>query len=492
MKRLLLLLILFSVVAHAQYTTPNNGESITLSDLLLVEPAIITLSDTDEYTLTSDLIISANDTLLIDQPTTLYINPEILVTIFGTWISSSPDAEAPILITAQDVNNPHEGFRFEEGSDSYFNLTNFEYGGGLRVLSTNFRMSNCAVKYQFAGQATASAISFSRGAPEITNSYFFQNDLPAISSGANQSVAIKFIGNTLEYNGQTNSNRPQINMSPSGANDTIVIENNIILGDRTLSNVGGIAVSNFFGSTNHVIIKNNQITDNRYGLTLVGAVDYAEVDNNIIEFNNTQGNPNLGGSGINLNASGSSISQNIYVKNNIISNNLWGITMQGTAYANLGDGTELSPGGNIFSDNGFEGVVYALYNNTPNDIFAQGNCWIAGQESTEEEVAEVITDQSDIAGLGLVDYANYGCNLSVGDIALSPSVQLYPNPAKNFIVLDVHENGHVEFYNQLGQIVHKVNLTSGKNEIQIQLNSGLYYLKITTSSKPLLKKLLIK
>ncbi len=490
MKRNLLFILLFSVFAQAQYTTPNTGETFTLSNLLLVEPAIVILSDTGEYSLISDLNISSSDTFLIDESITLKISPNVLITIEGNWTTSTEGEN--ILITADDPENPHEGFRFEEGSISNFSKTNFEYGGGFKVLSTDFNMDYCLVKYQTAGASTGAAISFSRGVPVISNTYFYQNQLPAISSGANQSVAVQFIGNTLDANGLSNQNRPQINLGPSGSEGSILIEDNIIVGDRNMDNVGGIAISNFFGSVNNVVIKNNQITDNRYGLTLVGPVSLADIDENTISDNNTQGNPNLGGSGINLNASGETISQSIYIRNNYISNNLWGITMQGNSYANLGDGSELSPGGNTFSENGFDGVVYAFYNNTPNDIMAQGNCWIAGQESSEDEVAEVITDQSDISNLGLVDYSNFTCNLSTTDLVASAEAKLYPNPAKDFVILEIEENAYVEFYNSLGQLVLNQKLTAGKNEIKLKLSSGAYFLKINFKNATSLEKLWIK
>lgn len=491
MKRNLLFIWLFCVFAQAQYTTPNNGQSFNLDELAQIENSGVSLIESGLYNLSQDLIIAANDTLLINDELIWQINSDILVTVEGSFITSSTP-ESPIYITAQDAGFPNAGFRFEEGSIINLSNTIFEYGGGLRVLTEDFDMNYCEVKFQVAGASTGAAVSFSRGNPVISNTYFYQNQLPAISSGANQSVAIQFIGNTLESNGLSNQNRPQINLGPSGSEDSILIEDNIITGDRNMDNVGGIAISNFFGSVNNVVIKNNQITDNRYGLTLVGPVILAEIDGNTISDNNSQGNPNLGGSGINLNASGETISQSIYIKNNYISNNLWGITMQGNAYANLGDGTELSPGGNTFSENGFDGDVYALYNNTPNDIMAQGNCWIAGAESTEGEVAEVITDQSDIASLGLVDYSNFTCNLSTNEFVISKKPKLYPNPAKDLIILEVESSGSVEFYNSLGQLVLNTKLEADKNEIKLNLSSGTYFLKINSKNSTSLEKLLIK
>lgn len=493
MKNFLLLLFFGFTFLQAQYTTPGDGSTVTLSDLILVEPAVVVLSGTDEYTLNADLTISATDTFLIDESVVLKINPDILITVFGNFItqSSGPDAE-PLLITAQDQASPYNGFRFEEGSLISLNNTIFEYGGGMRVLTEQFFMNQCTVRFMSEGQATGGALSFSGGRPMIEYSHFYMNDLPAIASGANQTVSARIFNNTFEMNGQANENRPQINLSASGAQDSIYIENNIITGDRSREMVGGIAIANFFGSPNNVVIRGNTITDNRYGLALMGANNYALIDDNVIENNNSQNEPMQGGSGINLYSTGDAVNTNTIISNNLISGNLWGITLQGNAWANMGDGTEQSTGGNIFSDNGNNGAVYALYNNTANHISAQNNCWISGQESTAEQVEDVIFHQPDQMSLGLVDFTGFNCNLAVNDVEQSNDVSIYPNPAKDLVNIISEESGTFEIYNSAGQSVSKQAITAGENRISLNLKSGMYFMKINTSGKTIHKKLLIK
>ena len=55
----------------------------------------------------------------------------------------------------------------------------------------------------------------------------------------------------------------------------------------------------------------------------------------------------------------------------------------------MGDGVG-NPGGNIFADNGNNGEIYALYNNSSFPIMALHNCWIEGQLSTTDDVEDVI------------------------------------------------------------------------------------------------------
>src|SRR5690625_2859547 len=132
-------------------------------------------------------------------------------------------------------------------------------------------------------------------------------------------------------------------MGPTGAaTDTIKIINNTIIGDRDKTRVGGISVAALIGGNVNAIIHDNTIIDNRYGLTIAGPNVWAEIKGNLIEDNDTEGQPMLGGSGINL------LTQNptkydVFITENQIRRNLWGITMQYDAMANLGD-DENNPG----------------------------------------------------------------------------------------------------------------------------------------------------
>lgn len=486
MKNILLFTLLSFSFLQAQYTTPNQGETYTLANLANIQDSGVSLVADNTYQIFTDLTISQNDTFLINETTTLYIDEDVLITVFGTFYTFTTNDD--ILISHASAGLPYAGFRLEEGANISLSNTTFEYGGGFKILTENFQMNECTVRYMVEGAATGAALSFSRGNPSITGSTFYMNDLPAIASGANQTVAAKIINNTIEMNGQANENRPQINLSASGTQDTIVIRNNSIIGDRTKELVGGIAIANFYGNDNHVRIQDNTIRDNRYGLTLYGSCDSALVNDNLIEDNNSQDNPMQGGSGINLYSNGS----NTIIRDNQINNNLWGITLQGTASANLGDGSEESPGRNSFSENGNDGILYALYNNTANNISAQNNCWIAGQESTADEVENVIFHQVDDSSLGWVDFSNFSCNMAVDDMIFENEITMYPNPAKDFVFIKLTEKADVEFYNEEGKCLLKQSLLSGENIIQLNIPQGMYFVKIQKGKQVFTKKLFIK
>ncbi|WP_339611512.1 hypothetical protein, partial [uncultured Planktosalinus sp.] len=369
MKKISTFLFLLAITASfAQYTTPDTGVDWTLDDLATASPGTVAVSGS-VYTLLEDLTIAESDILRIDTNLTLEIEADVLITVFGEFNVSAEE----VLITAVDSEFPYEGFRFEEFSVIDIQNATIEYGGGLRVLTETFTLNNATLQSNVGGVSTGAVVSMSRGIPVITNNTFMFNETPALSSGANNQVSAIISGNYIEGNNQANENRPQINMGATRVNDTLKILNNTIIGDVTMDQAGGIAVANLVGGTLRAIIEGNTITNNRYGITLIGNDTYGFIKNNVIEDNNTQGNPNLGGSGINLNAPAGGMI--VDITENEIRRNLWGITIQGEVDANLGDDLD-NPGMNVFSENENGGVTYALYNNGPNTISAMNNCWV--------------------------------------------------------------------------------------------------------------------
>src|SRR5690554_3158300 len=235
MKRMGLLFLCLVVYNQlvAQYTTPGTGVDWTLDDIAAASPTTLTLSG-DTYTLHEDLIIASPDIVRIDTNLTWLIEADLRITVFGSFLVTG---EA-VTIRAADSEQPFDGFRFEEFSEILIQNTLLEYGGGLQVLTENFTLDNSTVRYQHSGTATGGAIALSRGMPVLTNNTISFNDNPAISSAANASVSPLISGNHIEANNQTNNNRPQINLGPTRASDTLKINNNTLIGDRDLMMAG--------------------------------------------------------------------------------------------------------------------------------------------------------------------------------------------------------------------------------------------------------------
>ena len=131
---------------------------------------------------------------------------------------------------------------------------------------------------------------------------------------------------------------------------------------------------------------------------------------NVIRNNNTEVNPMNGGSGINI--YDPYMIQTTRIEDNWIEGNLWGITVVGGAVVNIGktdDPTaeDYNPGNNTFYNNGFDGNVYDLYNNSTNTVYAQGNFWKTAMTQDESGIENVIFHKNDDASLGEVIFNNW-------------------------------------------------------------------------------------
>lgn len=475
---------------YAQFTSPGTGITYNLSSLAVAAPGTV-INNTSDFQFLKDVTISKGDKLIIDENTTVKMNKDVTLFINGEYKSNMNN----LLITASVVGEPYKGIRFDDDAVVNIKNTTIERGGGIRVNSSNFIMDNCIVRYNVSGLVTGGAIVFGGGiSPIVKNSQFIENDLPALASGANIIVSATFDNNYFYGNNKSNGNRPQINMGPGGTAGINII-NNTIIGDRSLTMTGGLAVAALFADPNKFVIENNIIKDNRYGITISGATSKGILSKNTIENNNTQNNPSLGGSGINFTGSGTTYTMDVKVSENIVRGNLWGVTLQGTSQANFGSdqvGKE-NIGKNIFKNNGNGGTISALYNNTPNNLEAKFNCWREGELSTLAMVKEVITDKVNNPSYGTVNYTPFDCaeNMAVNDIKNLKS-SIYPNPSNGQFTLDTEKSGNIVVTDLSGKLVHSSIVEKGKNQLKLNLQSGTYILLYQSEGQKSTSKIIIK
>lgn len=480
-----------SLCGQAQITTPGTGVNWNLDSLVQYFPQSIN-GGNGVYLLSDSLEISSADTLEATFDS-LYIGQNQLVGISGTLIMDLGNNRG--VITSVDTALPYAGFRFEDGSYGFFQNIEFNGGGGIRVLTEVFEMHNCTVKKMTDIASTGAAISFSRGIPVVMNSIFLDNELPAFSSGANSEVAPVLKYNWLENNCTQNSNRPQINLGPSGQGDTTRIVGNTVIGNPNSTNVGGIAVSSLLSIQCAAIIDSNEVRYNRYGIALTGSNIYALVRYNEIDSNNTQGDPMLGGSGVNMNSAGGN--NHAILSHNSITGNLWGITVIGQATINLGDtlSGSFNEGMNRFSNNQNNGQVYALYNNTSLNIQALNNCWET-DTATGLTAEDVIFHQPDDNSLGLVSFDPVMPCFPQDTISVenfeSITWNIYPNPAHKIFNIESPSSGDYKVFNLTGKCVLSGILEKGINQIELEIESGLYLVYFQNDKQQGYKRLIIQ
>lgn len=486
-KTLLITLFLFFGLSTAwsQWTSPGDGTTFTLRDLLEVTNGCVTYVDTlDAYLLHADLTIAPNDRLTVvtaDSQTALtdaigiFTAGDNQITIQGSV--HIDNGTIPVYFTPL-TENDHLRFRFENTSQpSCFSNTRFTYLSGIEIIESEVVFQQCLFQ-NFDMLYTSGAVTYMNCDPVFTDCIFQGNYGSAISSGVNVTGSPQITRCEFRYNVQSKENRPQLNLGPGG-NDTIRIIDSRVVG--LYPPVGAISIADLMqvGATK-VLLKGNFIADNRYGYNQQGyTIDALIVDNEIV-CNQIEENPMNGGSGISI--YGASPECKATLRHNLIKSNIWGITVISQAVVDMGTADDY--GYNMIFDNhnNSSGTdqEYALYVNGLNDVTAIGNYWGGDTEAFAESVIYHRPDLGEAYGL-----VTYEPILPVNSWSVVESgtamTTLYPNPTTGLVTLHVDKvEGFVfEVFNTMGQRVMNGHVIG--QEIVIDLGSfskGIYLVSI--------------
>ncbi|MFA5405267.1 MAG: right-handed parallel beta-helix repeat-containing protein [Ignavibacteria bacterium] len=506
------LLFMFQQV-FAIYTTPGTGRNWNLDSLVTNSGGHITFSS-GIYYINDTLIVSQSDTLKIFNNATVKLGNLSFINIYGTLLVNPPDS---VKFTAIDTSQKHIGIRLDSLADaSVLKKLIFEYGNSIYAFNCNMMIDSCTIRYNtnYASGMQSGAIALYKSDVTITNCKIYRNRRAAVVSGANIASSPTIINNLIYENDVENGNYPQINLGAASSNP-VIIRNNTIIGLSPMS--GGISFLPI-GSVPSLIIENNIIKKNRYGIALQNVNINAYINNNIIDSNTAQGLPLLGGSGINI--YGDSTIKVIATRN-IIRWNLWGVTVQGSATK------PLKPNfGNLSntdtSDNGYNKIYYNSHNDTTFDFYynitttdtmrAENNYWgTTNADSIEAHVWHKI----DFSTLGFVDYNPFRIvtgtehnNISIqNDFKLFDAYPNPFNPSTNIKYQIVNsENGKwkmgnslviLKIYNIIGkEIATLVNEKQSPGIYEINwdasnYSSGIYFYRITAGGFTDTKKLIL-
>jgi hypothetical protein len=397
---------LYVFSANANYTTPGTGIKYSLTNLVALSGGNVTY--TDAYFVNDTITISLNDTLSITTDAILKFAVGSFFEISGTIIVNPPTG---VLFTAQNTATGYLGMRLNTSVASTFKKLTFEYAVSFRLSDCSPTIDSCTFQYNNNNASTTfgnGAIALFRSNPVITNSKFLNNQRAAIQGGANIANAPKIINCLFMDNNTTNQNVPQINLGASGVDTVKIINNQILRASNRSGGIGFLPIGDV-----RAVIWGNVIKNNRYGITFNGGSNInSAVSYNVIDSNNTEGNPITGGSGISFSGGSSTSHQNSIVTGNYIRGNLWGITISpggtGGAKPNLGNllNSDTTDDGKnrIYGNTNATTPFIDFYNNNVDEIMAQGNYWGADDEPTIEAR---IFHRPDNAALGLVNFSNY-------------------------------------------------------------------------------------
>ena len=405
MKKLItsLLLTVLCTTAFAQFTTAGNGTTYNIHTLAGIDGTGIVACEVSEnvpptYQLTQSITIANGDKFVMDNGIDLFFNKDVTLTIEGEADFNLTNGSS--FDSATDYEEPlNAAVRIAGTTTTQFNKCTF-YEVGLQLMSEGATHVNRCSFYCHDGSSAAALYFISAGAAStIENCYFEWCAKAAIGSAANASQPLTIKNCTFEMNSAANNNVPQINIT---AANPLTIEGCVINGNSVNNMVGGIGISNFAGFDADITISNCDIRNNRYGIGLVGPAANIRIKDCTLVNNCYETNPMNGGSGISLYDPYQQTKA--VISGNHIEGSLWGVTIIGCKDVNLGcleEGENYNPGGNVFIDNGNNGELYDLYNNSTLTVYAQNNTWNVS-EQTEEQIESVIFHKHDNASLGEV------------------------------------------------------------------------------------------
>lgn len=489
MKKTFTLLLAATAVATATagYVSDGSKKVYTFESLSKIDTSGVKKVG-NAYVVNEAISIAEGDTLRLQSGDVVKLADGVQVSIDG-YADLAPSDTATVTRSADDALP--KGFRiYGDNASAVLKNVTFEYAGvAFGSDNGNLKADNCTFSYYNGKQVSAAALAFSRSSTgnEVKNCRFIESTTGAIGNGANVPVGIVIKDNYLYHNNTGNSNRPQINLTCAGSSEAYNVEitgNKVIGGQYT--KVGGIGVSNMLNLAHNckVVIKDNDVQDNRYGVTVIGSVDVRIEDNKLIN-NKYETNANNGGSGISIYSNAAET----YVKGNVIDGNLWGVTLIGSSknmnFGKVGDknAADYNPGENVFRNNGNGGVLYDLYNNTAETVYAQGNVWnVATQDSVSIET--VVFHKADNASLGQVIFMPAGNATGVEGVNVKSAAPVY-SPAIQAVVLP--EAQQVAVYTIAGSLVAASQGQVSALSVE-DLAPGVYVARTATQSLKFIKK----
>lgn len=405
----LVALMTMSVFAE-DYTTAGDGTTWTLTKLSETAGSGVT-KDESKFTMANTVVISKNDRFELEPSITVLMGTNVNLEIEGTAKLDVPAGQRVLFTRSEEGVNPGSLYLKRDDEVSKVANIDFEYAGlknfgekGLEVDSCTFR------NHVYTPGNGSSAINMAGSGAEfvVRNCIFEKCERSAVGGASNAPVPVLLENCQFLDNGTNNRNYPQVNLT---AATQVTIRQCVVIGNREKMRVGGIVVSNLTGSAKnaHLLIENCYVQDCSYGIS-VYSDQTAIVRNNVLLNNNCIANANQGGSG--LNVTDVSGTQNTQFMGNVVIGSLWGATVIGGKNINFGrvdvaeSDPDYNPGQNVFlnNGNGEPYVLYDLYNNSANTVYAQNNFWLSKASFNPDDIEECIFDKKDQETLGEVIY----------------------------------------------------------------------------------------
>lgn len=407
--------------------TAGDGTTYTLDMLAAMDGSGVEKWVDDEdgevtYMMLANDTIAAGDKFVMEDDVTVMFDDDVVFVIEGD--ADFKLEQGSIFDSAYDdadyVKPVGIKVMSEEAQVEFQNCT--FYFVGLRGMSSKgLKVTDCHFFYNNGAIGQGALTLGNDLAPfEVRDCSFEFNSKAAIAGAANYRNPLLIENCYFNANGQANGNTPQLNLTVASQ---VTVKGCTIEGDPECNMVGAIVVANLLGFTDELntLIEDCTISDCRFGIATY-LWQNAVIRNNTLVNNCHESNPMNGGSGINV--YDPYYQQITRIEGNHIEGSLWGITLVGGGNANLGrtnvdeSDPDYNPGNNTFVNNGNSGLLYDLYNNSTNTVYAQGNTWNVS-EQTEEEIETVVFHKHDNPSLGQVIFMPAATTTGVNTVKMN-------------------------------------------------------------------------
>ena len=177
-------MVCFTSMLNAQWTSPGNGTTYTMSELVNVTDGVVTF-DAINYHVHADLTISQNDVLKIDNGFQKIYVENALITINGSMICENANR-------VSIMGDPYFSMKFENATNCELKKMYFSDGSGIKLIESEVHFDDVKFVY-FNTDYCHSAIDIFNCNPIIENCYFLLNEGAAISSPANVQSSPKIL-----------------------------------------------------------------------------------------------------------------------------------------------------------------------------------------------------------------------------------------------------------------------------------------------------------
>jgi len=401
----LALIVAGNIMADDGIKTAGDGTTYSFEKLSQISGSGVS-KEGNVYTVTACDTIAEGDEFKIDEGVEVRFGDDAELVIYG-----KADLQASQRTLLTRLGESETCFGVTVGNETTVTPVSgldFAYVGLRNYSSTGMTVSDCTFSKHNGTQSAALFLGTSGATFTVSECRFDSCMKAGIGGAANFMCPLTIDKCEFYHNSQANGNVPQLNLT---AASEVSITNCTVEGDSTKYMAGGIAVANWYGLDGmNTVISDCEVCNNRYGLTTMGVMNVRITNNQLIN-NRFEQNPMNGGSAISL--YDPYYKQKVYISGNRLEKSLWGITVIGCGDVNVGkvevdeNAEDYNPGGNVFVDNGFDGTLYDLYNNSANTVYAQGNIWnVAEQDSASIE--GVVFHKNDDASLGEVIFMPAG------------------------------------------------------------------------------------